>query len=63
MTGRNLRIALKRAHQLGGIVEHLPGTGEVRVRFPGLPSVRTSVTRKDAPRVLTTLLRQLGRGL
>ena len=62
-TGCNLREALIHATQLGCEVEHVNRTGEVRVYLPGRRSVRINSRRKDAPRALTTLLRQLERGL
>jgi hypothetical protein len=54
----SLRDALRRAQALGGQVCLPRGTGEVKVRFPGLGTVTHNNRRKDASRALCVLLRR-----
>jgi hypothetical protein len=63
--GMNRRPALKHARRLGCIVEHVSGTGDIRVKFPGEPRPETfdGHSRKDAPRILVCRLIHLWRKL
>lgn len=54
----SLRAALRRARELGASVTNNPGTGELRVRFPGIGSVNHNARRKDASRALLFLIRK-----
>ena len=58
--GCDLWHALGVAARLGCTITRRRGTGELFVRHPSLPKpFRVSGHRKDAPRVLTVLLRRL----
>lgn len=59
-SGMDTKKALKRAVELGCTVEQGKG-GERKVRHPSRPDKTYTVSnhRKDCPRVLTTLIRQL----
>jgi hypothetical protein len=59
-SGTDLRNALDAAERLGCTVRRRRGTGELIVSHPSWPrSVRVSSGRRDCPRLLTVLLRQL----
>jgi hypothetical protein len=54
----SLRAAVRRARELGATVTTNQGTGELRVRFSGLPPVNHNARRKDASRALLLLIRK-----
>ncbi len=46
--------------ELGGVIEHIPGTGEIRWKHPlAMRPVRASGRRKDASREMVHLVRQV----
>jgi len=53
----NLKDALRHARDLGAVITYPRGTGEVKVEFQGLGSVRCNNRRKDASRALIVLIR------
>ena len=61
-TGMNLADAVKAARELGCSISEYPGTGEIRIVIVGRHPLRLNRRRKDAPRILTSLLRQLEKG-
>ena len=58
----NLREALREAIECGCEVTRIRRTGEMRVRAPNCHPFRVNSRRKDSPKVLETLLRQLKLG-
>ncbi len=58
----NLRDVLRRARELGGTVRWPRGTGEVKVEFAGIGSVKHNARRKDASRALQVLVRKAESG-
>lgn len=56
----NLREALALAKRLGGEVEEVRRTGEVRVSLAGM-TVKHNARRKDASRALVQMLRKAQR--
>ena len=62
--GMNTRQAIKLARALGCRIEPNKGTAEIRIHPPdGSRHVTMKGTRKDAPRVLTVMIRRLQRKL
>lgn len=57
----NLRDALRVALELGGEVEPVRRTGEVRVTLAGM-TVKHNARRKDANRDLMVMLRKAAKG-
>lgn len=56
-SGMNLREALRAAERMGCRVMPVRRTGEMRVLYPAIGSVRLNGRRTDAPRALTQLLK------
>jgi hypothetical protein len=57
--GMNLRDAKWIALHLGVMVEDVPGTGEVRFKYPGFKPVKANNRKKSASRAVIALLRDV----
>jgi molybdopterin synthase catalytic subunit len=58
--GANMLNALEHAREVGCSVDVVHRTGELRISHPlYTKSIRVSASRKDAPRALTSMLRQI----
>jgi len=60
--GMKLKEAVKAAQSMGWAVGNTSKAGELSVTPPGCPIIRIDVSRKVAPRVLVSRLRQADHG-
>lgn len=58
-TGASLRECCREAERLGVRYWKIRRTGEYQFEFPG-KRIKVNARRKDAPRILTVMLRKLG---